>query len=74
VYGSRGDSRLTIGDNFAMVDGRRVRLDTPAQRIDGVIYVPAQFLEDATDIRTDWDADQRILRLTTRSRASLPGN
>jgi len=74
VYGSRGDSRLTIGDNYATVDGRRVRLDTPAQRIDGVIYVPAQFLEDATDIRTDWDADQRTLRLTTRSRASLPGN
>jgi len=74
VYGSRGDSRLTIGDNYATVDGRRVRLDTPAQRIDGVIYVPAQFLEDATDIRTAWDADQRTLRLTTRSRASLPGN
>jgi len=72
VYGSRGDSRLTIGDNYATVDGRRVRLDTPAQRIDGVIYVPAQFLEDATDIRTDWDPDQRTLRLTTRTRAALP--
>jgi len=72
VYGSRGDTRLTIGEDFATVDGRRVRLDTPAQRIDGVIYVPAQFLEDATDIRTDWDPDQRILRLTARSRAALP--
>jgi len=72
VYGSRGDTRLTIGDDYATVDGRRVRLDTPAQRIDGVIYVPAQFLEDATDIRTDWDPDQRILRLTARSRAALP--
>jgi len=74
VYGSRGDTRMTIGDNFATVDGRRVRLDTPAQRIDGVIYVPAQFLEEATDIRTDWDADQRTLRLTVRSRAGFPGN
>jgi hypothetical protein len=74
VYGNRGDTRLTIGDDYATSNGRRVRLDTPAQRIDGVIYVPAQFLEDATDIRTDWDADQRILRLTVRSRAALPGN
>jgi hypothetical protein len=74
VYSSRGDSRLIIGENYATVDGRRVRLDMPAQRIDGVIYVPAQFLEEATDIRTDWDADQRILRLTARSRAALPGN
>jgi len=74
VYGSRGDTRMTIGDNFATVDGRRVRLDAPAQRIDGVIYVPAQFLEEATDIRTDWDADQRTLRITARSRAGFPDN
>jgi len=74
VYGSRGDTRMTIGDNFAMVNGQRVRLDAPAQRIDGVIYVPAQFLEEATDIRTDWDADQRILRMTVRSRTGFPGN
>jgi len=74
VYGRNGDTRMTIGDNYANVDGRRVRLDAPAQRIDGVIYVPAQFLEQATDIRTDWDADQHILRVTSRSRASFPGN
>jgi len=74
VYGNRGDTRMTIGDNFATVDGRRVRLDAPAQRIDGVIYVPAQFLEEATDIRTDWDADQRTLRMTVRSRTGFPDN
>lgn len=73
ITGTRGDTRLVIGDNYAMADGRRVRLDVPAQRIDGVIFVPVQFLEDAMDIRSDWDADQRILRLTTRTRASLPG-
>jgi hypothetical protein len=72
VYGDRGDARMVIGDDYATVNGRRVRLDTPAQHVDSVIYVPAQFLEDAADIRTDWDADQRILRLTSRSRAALP--
>lgn len=72
INGSRGDTRLTVGDNYAMVDGRRVRLDAPAQRIDGVIFVPVQFLEDAMDFRSEWDADERTLRLTTRTRASLP--
>jgi hypothetical protein len=72
VYGDRGDSRLVIGDYSAWVDGRRVRLDAPAQRIDGVVYVPVQFLEEATDIRAFWNADDRTLTLTTRQRASLP--
>lgn len=69
VIGDRGDTRLVVGDNSAFVDGRRVRLDTPAQLVDGVLYVPTQFLEEATDLRADWDADSRTLRITGRSRA-----
>jgi hypothetical protein len=70
VRGDRGDTRLTVGDTFALVDGQRVRLDAPAQRIDGVLFVPTQFLEEATDIRSDWDADTRTLRLTSRYRST----
>lgn len=69
VTGDRGDARLVVGQPYAWVDGERVRLDAPAQLIDGVLYVPTQFLEEATDIRSDWDADRRTLRLTGRSRA-----
>jgi len=72
VFGNRGETRLRLGDYYASVDGERVRLDTPAQRIDGVLYVPVQFLEEATDIRSDWNPNDRTLRLTTRYRASLP--
>jgi hypothetical protein len=69
VNGDRGDARLVVGQSYAWVDGERVRLDAPAQLIDGVLYVPVQFLEEATDIRADWDADRRTLRMTGRSRA-----
>jgi hypothetical protein len=72
VYGDRGDARLAVGDTNAWIDGNRVRLDVPAQRIDGVLYVPVQFLEEATDVRSAWEAANRTLRLTTRYRASLP--
>jgi len=46
-----------------------VRLDEPVQRIDGTIFVPSRLLEDATDIRTDWDANARVLRLRTPDRS-----
>jgi hypothetical protein len=29
-----------------------------------VVYVPVQFLEKATGMRSDWDANSRTLRLT----------
>jgi len=70
VRGDRRDARLRLGDTYANIDGDRVRLDAPMQRIDGVLYVPVQFLEEATDIRSSWDASGRTLRLTTSYRAS----
>lgn len=69
VNGDRGDTRLVVGEYTAWAAGQRVRLDAPAQLVDGVLYVPAQFLEEATDLRADWDADSRTLRITGRSRA-----
>lgn len=68
VYGNRGDARLVAGNYYASIDGERVRLDAPAQIVGGVLYVPTQFLEEATDIRTEWDARDRTVRLTTSNR------
>jgi len=67
ISGDRGDTRFTIGDNFAVVDGERVRLDEPVQRVDGTIYVPARLLEQATGVRADWNANSRVLELTSNS-------
>jgi hypothetical protein len=64
LHGDRGDTRLTDGGYTAWVNGERVRLKAPAQIIDGVFYVPVQVLQEATDLRSDWDANSRTLRLT----------
>jgi len=72
LHGNRGDTRVIVGDAYARVDGERVRLDAPVERIDGVLFVPTQLLEESTGIRSDWNATDRTLRLTTRYRASLP--
>jgi hypothetical protein len=68
VYGDHGDSRLRMGEDYAYVGGDRVRMAAPAQRVDGVLYVPAQFLEQATDLRSDWNPDTRTLRLISPDR------
>jgi hypothetical protein len=68
VFGDRGDARLRLGEDYAYVNGDRVHVDTPAQRVDGVLYVPVQFLEQSTDLRSDWDANSRTLHLTSRDR------
>jgi hypothetical protein len=71
IPGDRSDMRVTLGDNFATVGDRRVRLDEPIQRIDGTIFVPSALLEEATNIRADWDANNRVLRLSTPDRSGL---
>jgi len=71
IPGDRGDTRFTIGENFATVGDRRVRLDEPIQRIDGTIFVPSALLEEATNIRADWDANNRVLRLSTPDRSGI---
>jgi len=71
VSGSRGDARLRMGEDFAYVNGDRVRVDAPAQRIDGVLYVPVQFLEQSTDLRSDWNPSTRTLHLTSGDRGRL---
>jgi len=72
VTGDRRDARITLGDRFATVDGERMRLDTPAEQVNGVVYVPTEFLEMATDIRANWDPETRTLRLTTSNRGLTP--
>jgi hypothetical protein len=71
IRGDDGDSRLIIGEETAWVNRERILIDAPAQLINGSCYVPLQFLEKATSMRSDWNADTRTLRLTrTPARSS----
>jgi hypothetical protein len=58
----RGSVQLALGSAIAVKsDGRRVRLDAPAQRVNGVIYVPAKFLELASGRPVSYDETSRTV-------------
>lgn len=60
-----GPVRINVGSRVAVIDGsRRVRLDTPAQIMNGTIYVPARFLALATGDSVQYDASSRTVVLT----------
>jgi len=59
--------RLAVGTNIAVVNGtRRVRLEAPAQRINGTMYVPIKFLSLATGYDARYDSHSRTVILTSR--------
>jgi hypothetical protein len=60
--GDRGTVRLSLGSSVAVMgDGRRVRLDAPAQRLNGTIYAPMRFLELATGRDVKYDEGSRTV-------------
>lgn len=59
--------RVAIGSNIAIVNGtRRVRMEAPAQRINGSVYVPMKFLSIATGDNVKYDAASRTVVITSR--------
>jgi len=46
---------VSVGASAATVSGRSVRLDTPAQDIDGTMFVPLRFFGDALGATTTYD-------------------
>jgi hypothetical protein len=63
--GAAGNVRLSVGSRIAVINGnRRVRLDAPAQRLNGTIYVPAKFLSLASGEDYTYDRDSRTLILS----------
>lgn len=66
ISSDRGETQFTLGSRSATVDGRRVELDEPPRRYDGVVYVSAPLLAMATGVYPQWDAGSRTLRLIGR--------
>lgn len=58
----QGIVRLSVGSRIAVVNGnRRVRLEAPAQWLNGTVYVPRKFVDLVTGTRTNWDAGSRTV-------------
>jgi len=69
--GTEGNIRLSVGSRIAVINGsRRVRLDAPAQKLNGTIYVPAQFLALATGDDYHYDKSTRTVVLVPRDDTS----
>jgi len=60
---SEGELNLKIGDPYALLNGDREDLETPAQVRDGIVFVPLHFLALATGTRVVWVADTRTVTM-----------
>jgi len=58
VTATKGDVDITLrlGDRFAIVNGRQVLLDVPAQTYRGSTMVPLRFMSEAIGADVRWDA------------------
>lgn len=63
LYGAEHTIQLTIGSQTAIVDGKTVRLDVPAQIINGATYLPLKFIASALKQTVSWDSTNRIITL-----------
>ena len=64
----RGDLTiaLTAGSGTALVNGRRVALDVPAQIINGRTMVPVRFVSETLGARVYWLPDSRTVRVASK--------
>ena len=67
VQATRGDTRiaLALGEREANVDGRRVRLDVPAQAFKGTTMVPLRFVAEALGADVRFDGAARVVAIRT---------
>ncbi|WP_031514097.1 copper amine oxidase N-terminal domain-containing protein [Desulfofalx alkaliphila] len=54
-----GDIWLQIDNPVAKVDGKEMKLDVPAQLIDGSTYVPLRFVAESLGKEVNWIANEK---------------
>lgn len=55
---------LTIGDNFAMVNGEKVELDSPSFVENDRTYLPIRFVAENLGANVEWDEDTQTVSIT----------
>lgn len=56
--------QLQLGNRLALVSGREVQLEVPAQAVQGRTYVPLRFVAEAFGAQVVWEGAQRRVRVT----------
>jgi hypothetical protein len=64
--------RLQLGERRAIVNGRTVWLDVPAQTYADRTMVPLRFLGEALGARVRWDDQERTVYITTNENMQNP--
>ena len=66
VTGKRGNTTvvLTIGQNYATVNGARVNLDVPGKTVLGRTLVPLRFISESLGGVVDWNAQTLTITIT----------
>lgn len=54
---------LNIDSAYALLDGTQMTLETPAQVLNGQVYVPLRFLSLATGLTAKWNARQQTVTM-----------
>lgn len=72
VYAERGQDRivLPIGSYTATVNGRQVRLETPARINRGTTMVPLRFLSEAMSADVTWEGRSRTVMISSNGQPS----
>jgi len=68
------DLVLRLGDRHAMLNGRDIQLDVPAQEIRGSTMVPLRFVGEALGADVRWDAVASTVNITTSANTNVDVN
>jgi hypothetical protein len=56
--------QLTINSKVALVNGKQVTLDVPAQIVKGSTVVPLRFVTEALGCEVGWESKAQIITIT----------
>jgi hypothetical protein len=74
AYRTHSDIKLVIGQDSAMVDGKSVNLDVPAQIVRGSTMVPLRFVGEALGEEVHWNSASNTVTINDGGRYDLPDN
>lgn len=65
IVGRGKDIKLNIGENKALVDGKKIEFDTKAIIKDDRTFVPLRFVSEAIGAKVEWNGESRTVSIST---------
>ncbi|MBC8142433.1 MAG: copper amine oxidase N-terminal domain-containing protein [Armatimonadetes bacterium] len=73
IRATKGDTNisLTLGENEATVNSRQVKLDVPAQAVNGTTLVPLRFVAESLGADVRYDGASRVIAIRTDGKPNV---